>query len=102
MDIGLAGGMLGSALGVMGGAVGTYFSIKNTAGPRERSLMIGVSVAVWIAVSAFLAGVMLLPPPFNLLTWVPYVIALLLSIRWLNRRHLQIRAEEAASGSTQK
>ncbi len=98
MDIGLAGGMLGGALGVMGGTVGT----KNTSGPRERSFMIGVSVAVWIAVSAFLAGVMLLPPPLNMLMWVPYVIALLLSIRWLNRRQLQIRAEEAAYGSTRR
>ena len=97
MDIGLIGGIIGGALGVAGGAVGTYFSIKNTAGPLERAFMIRLSVVAWVAVTAFLAGLLLLPKPFNWLMWVPYVIALPLSIRWSNRRQQQIRAEEAAA-----
>ena len=96
MDVGFVGGIIGGALGVAGGAVGTYFSIKNIGGPSERSFMIRVSVIAWVAITAFLAGVLLLPKPYNFILWVPYGIALPLGIRWCNRRQLQIRAQEAA------
>ena len=97
MDIGLVGGIVGGVIGAAGGLVGTYFSIKNTAGPRERSFMIRVSAIAWLTIVAFLAGLLLLPKPYNWLLWVPYAIALPLSIRSLNQRQRQIRAEEAAS-----
>jgi hypothetical protein len=96
VDIGLVGGMVGGLIGVAGGLVGTYFSIKNTAGARERSFMIRVSAIAWLMIAAFLAGLLLLPKPYNWLLWVPYAIALPLSIRWLNQRQRQIRAEESA------
>lgn len=97
MDVGLIGGLIGGAVGIAGGAIGTYFSIKNTAGPTERSFMIRLSVVAWIAVTAFLVGLFMLPKPFNWLLWVPYAIALPLGIRWSNRRQLEIRAEEASA-----
>jgi len=33
-----------------GAAIGTYFSIKNTSGPRERAFMIASPFFTWIAV----------------------------------------------------
>ena len=95
-QIGLIGGLIGGALGVFGGALGTYFSIKNTAGPRERTFMVRVSAAAWLIISAFLAGLLLLPQPYNWFLWVPYGIGLPVSIIWLNRRQTQIRSEERA------
>ena len=41
-QIGLVGGILGSVLGCAGGAIGTYFSVKNTNGPLERRFMVRV------------------------------------------------------------
>ena len=35
MDGNTLGGIIGSIGGVLGGLVGTYFSIKNTNGPKE-------------------------------------------------------------------
>ena len=96
MDVGLIGGLIGGAIGVFGGAIGTYFSIKNTAGPNERSFMIRVAVIAWLAVLAFLIGLLTLPQPFNWLLWLPYGIGLPLGIRWCNRRQAQIRAHEAS------
>ena len=93
-QIGLVGGLIGSVIGVLGGAVGTYFSIRNTSSPRERAFMIRVSTVVWIVVTAFLAGLLLLPPPYNWLLWIPYGIALPMSIVWLNRRQARIRSQE--------
>lgn len=40
MDPGMVGGIVGGVIGVMGGLVGTYFSVRNTAEPRERTFMI--------------------------------------------------------------
>ena len=96
MDTGVIGGIVGAGIGVLGGLVGTYFSIKNTAGPRERRFMIQVAIVAWIAVSAFVAGLLLLPRPYNFLLWIPYAIALPLGILWSNRRQRVIRGEEAA------
>ena len=95
MDTGMAGGIVGGGLGLAGGVVGTYFSIRNTSGPRERAFMIRVSAIAWMVVTAFLAGLLLLPKPYNWVLWIPYGIALPLAIRSLNRRQQQIRAEEA-------
>jgi hypothetical protein len=96
-QIGLIGGIIGGALGLLGGAVGTYFSIKNTAGPRERAFMIRMSAVAWIVISAFLAGLLLLPQPYNWLLWIPYAIGLPLAIVRLNRRQAEIRAMESTA-----
>ena len=102
MDTGLVGGIVGGVIGVIGGLVGTYFSIKNTAGPRERVFMIQVAVVAWLAVTLFLMGLLVLPRPFNFLLWVPYGVALPLGILWCNRRQRAIRAEEAAVNATSR
>ena len=105
MEPSLIGGIIvGSLIGIAGGVVGTYFSIKNTLGPRERAFMIRASVVAWVAITAFLVGLFLLPNPYRHFLWIPYVPALLLGIRWSNRRQLQIRAEEAlrSTGSVRK
>lgn len=98
MDAGLIGGLIGGVLGLLGGAVGTYFSIKNTAGPRERKFMVQVAIVAWIVVTAFVLGLLMLPQPYNFLLWVPYGIALPLGIIWTNRRQRTIRSDEEASG----
>ena len=105
MEPSLVGGMIvASVIGIAGGVVGTYFSIKNTLGPRERAFMIRASIVAWVAITTFLVGLFLLPTPYGHFLWIPYVPALLFGIRWSNRQQLQIRAEEAlrASGSVRK
>jgi hypothetical protein len=94
MDPGLIGGLVGSGLGVIGGAIGTYFSIKNTLGPRERRFMIRVSVVGWIAVTMFVLLLLILPNPYRFFLWIPYAIALPWAIITLNRKQRVIRADE--------
>ena len=87
---------MGGGLGLAGGIIGTYFSIKNTNGPRERRFMVKASVVAWIGVSIFLALLFLLPHPYRWFLWIPYGPALVLGIRFANKRHAQIRAEEGS------
>ena len=92
--IGWIGGLAGAVIGLLGGVVGTYFSIKNTQGPRERAFMVKFSAGTWIAVLVFLAALMLLPSPYRFYAWIPYGIALPLGIRYCNRRQQDIRQQE--------
>ncbi len=94
---GIFGIVVAGLIGIAGGVIGTYFSIKNTDGPLERAFMVRVAVVGWLAVIAFLVGLYLLPNPYRFLLWIPYTPGLVLGIRWGNRRQMQIRAREAAS-----
>jgi hypothetical protein len=90
----MAGAIGGSVLGILGGVIGTYFSIKNTNGPRERAFMIRTSAAFWVGVIAFLAALGLTPAPYRTWLWLPYVFLLPWAVRAGNRRLEQIRREE--------
>lgn len=91
MDTRLIGAILGGVLGVAGGAVGTYFSIRNTKGPMERAFMIKASVVTWVAVVLFVGLMFLLPSPYRYLLWIPYGILLPLGIVKMNKRLAEIR-----------
>ncbi len=93
--IGMLGGIIGSVLGLLGGIVGTYFSIKNTRGPRERAFAIKASILAWVFLAAFLGALLLLPPTQRFWPWLPYVVVLPLGIRSWNRRQSKIRKEES-------
>ena len=92
--IGLVGGIAGGVIGVMGGLAGTYFSIKNTNGPRERAFVIRAAALCWLGVSAFLACLFLLPRYWGLLLWVVYPPSLFGFIRWANQRQGGARLED--------
>jgi len=47
---GWIGGIGGGLIGLAGGVVGTYYSIRNTRGPLERAFVIRSAVVCWIIV----------------------------------------------------
>ena len=93
-----AAAILGSAIGVAGGVLGTYLSVRHAKGPRERSLMIRASLGCWLLVLAFTAGLALIPGWYRYFLIAPYAIALLLGIRWCNRAQARIRKDESGAG----
>jgi Ca2+/Na+ antiporter len=103
MDLGTlggwVGGILGGVIGVLGGVMGTYFTIKNTKGPRERAFAVKGSIICWVFVVAFVVGMWLIPQWYNLLLVVPYVIILVFGIRKWNQTQLRIRKEEAGQSA---
>lgn len=92
---GWIGGIAGAVIGVAGGIIGTYFSIKNTNGPRERAFMVKSAVVCWLAIVVFLGLLFVLPNPYRWLMWIPYSILLPLGIFYGNRRQQAIREEES-------
>jgi hypothetical protein len=99
MHPGTVGAIVGCVLGLLGGAAGTYFSIRNARGPRERAFVVKASVITWVAVIAFLAGLLVLPSPYRFGLWAPYAILLAYGVRAWNRSQARIREEEARGGT---
>lgn len=89
----------GSAIGIFGGIVGTYFGIKNTNGPKERSFVMKASALTWVTVVIFLCALLLLPSPYNSLMWAPYGLLLGFGIRKFNETQKRIRDAETNVGS---
>ncbi len=101
MHPGAIGGIIGGIGGLAGGIIGTYCSIKNTNGPRERTFMIKVSVIGWIAILVFLGLMFALPNPYRHFLWIPYGILLPLAIVTGNRKQQKISQEESQNKSVQ-
>ncbi|MBN2591019.1 MAG: hypothetical protein JXA96_14225 [Sedimentisphaerales bacterium] len=89
------GSVLGIFIGLAGGIVGTYFSIKNTNSPRERSFMIKVGIVCLAGVFIFLALLFLLPKSYRWFIWIPYAIVLALGISYGNKTQQKIREHES-------
>jgi hypothetical protein len=90
----MLGGIIGSVIGVLGGIVGTYFSIRNTRGPRERAFVIKASILAWLFLAGVLGAMLLLPAPHRYWLWLPYAVILPLGILAWNRKQSKIRKEE--------
>ncbi|MCI0361725.1 MAG: hypothetical protein L0211_24840 [Planctomycetaceae bacterium] len=86
-----SGAILGSLIGLVGGIIGTWCSIRNSTTPAERAFVIRCSIGVWVLVMAFVIGLLLIPTPYNHLLWMPYVIILVVSILWMNRAQARLR-----------
>ena len=95
MNLGLIGGIVGSAIGILGGVAGTYFSIKNTKSPRERAFIIKASIVCWVFVLAFVLGMCLIPGLYKLWLVPIYVVGLVAGILLGNKKQAQIRLEES-------
>ncbi len=93
MHAGLIGGIIGTAIGIVGGIIGTYFSIRNTKTGPERSFVIRMATLMWLAGICFIALLLILPQPYNLLLFGPYGIAFPFFIRYSNKRQQELRQE---------
>ncbi len=100
------GGYLGALIGVLGGAFGTWNSIRGTNGPIERAFMVKAAVWSWIFVFAVLGSMFglgyVLPQSYKLCAFLPMLLlvpVLLIGIPMCNRRQAQIRAKEAREKS---
>jgi hypothetical protein len=96
MDQSLWGAIIGCCIGIAGGALGTYFGIKNTKGPKERAWMIKCTTIIWIAVIVFLTLLRIVPYPYKVYLWIPYAILLSWGIFKINRRQRALREEDKA------
>ena len=95
MSPALIGGLAGCGVGIIGGLVGTFASIRNTSGSRERAFTIKASIICWIVGITFLVLLLLLPTPWRFALWIPYGVLMPLGIVAWNRTQQRIRQEES-------
>ena len=94
---GWIGPIIGGGGGVLGGVIGTYFTIKNTNGPRERAFTIKGSILCWVFITLFIAGMCLIPSWYKITLVIPYVVVLFFGIRKWNEIQFRIRKEESGT-----
>lgn len=97
MEPGMAGAIAGTVVGVLGGAIGTYFSIHNAKSAKERRFVIRWALAFILGISLFLGGLFLTPASVRYLLWIPYGIVLTLAIRFCNTAHAKLQSDESAN-----
>lgn len=88
---------IGPLLGLAGGIYGSWNTIRQTKGPRERAFAVRMSWLMFFVLTAWLVLLLITPQPYNWLWWIPYGIMLPLFIRHFNRRQQELREEEAMS-----
>ena len=93
MDTADTGSVLGSVLGILGGVVGTYFSIRNTNSRRERRFVIRAAIVVWMALG-LTALAAFYRPALRTWAWVPICVLVVIGVPLGNRRQEMIRREE--------
>ena len=88
--IGWIGAIVGSGIGILGGLIGTYFSIKRAANDRQRSFMMRCAIFFWVFVLCFVSLVCFLPAPWKYFIWVVYAVGLPIAIMRCNQRTAQL------------
>ncbi len=93
MNLGLIGAIIGGSIGLAGGIIGTYLSIKKTSSIPERNVMLKASIVLWAGVLLFIVLNALLPRPYQPYIWIPYWILLPVGIAQTNKKLQGIRKE---------
>ncbi len=88
-SITLIGAVIGSFIGIACGVIGSYFCIKNTKGPAQRSFSIKFVVIAWLLISLYLVLAFTIPVEYKPYMQIVYVFLLITAIVWGNR---QLRA----------
>lgn len=100
MDLGALGPYVGPIFGLLGGAFGTYCSVRKTQTPGERQLMLKSALALWmgllllIGLPFVLWRLGTLPAQSYWLSFILFFVLLVPGIVYINRRQAQLRRRE--------
>ena len=82
--LGLIGTVVGSIVGVAGGLLGTWMSIRNLPRGEQRNFMVRMAVVGWMGALGFCVALLLIPTPWNGFLWIVYVPGLCVFMRHVN------------------
>ena len=103
--MGLVGSIVGSAIGILGGLIGTYFSIKNTKTPAERRFMVKMGIGIWVALLLLIGLPLVLALVGAIPKWLywtmvaVFFILLVPTILWGNKHQAALREEKEIGNS---
>jgi hypothetical protein len=84
-------GVLGSFVGIVGSVFGVRATLKQCKTAAERRVVWQLTLGIGLLVAALLAGLFLIPRPFNWLVWIPYPFLLIGCIGYGNRKLAALR-----------
>ena len=93
--IGLLGAVFGSVIGLAGGLLGTWMSLRNLPSGAQRDFMKKAAALGWAGVLGFTATTLLVPAPWIWLLWIGYVPLLLWFIRYVNHTLAALQASQS-------
>ena len=94
MQEAIIGALSGSVLGLLGGVYGTYTSIHDAKGPKERAFLIKMAQLIWINIILFIALLTIVPVPYKFMLWIPYSIVLPVLVIKAHKNQKDIRSSE--------
>lgn len=87
----ILGGILGAFAGIVGSVYGVRASLKQCRTAAERRVVWQLTLGVGGLVAGLLAGLFLIPRPYNWLVWIPYPFLLIGCIGYGNRKLAALR-----------
>lgn len=99
--IGLLGAVFGSVIGVAGGLLGTWMSLRNVPSGAQRDFMKKAAALGWVGLLGFTATTLLVPVPGKWLLWIAYGPLLLWFIRYVNHTLAALNASQDVEESAQ-
>lgn len=87
-------GIVGAAVGIAGAIFGTVIPIMRCKSPAERRFGIRAAVVVWLLLLVLLTSFGWLQrtsPDYTWVPWLVYSFILIVGIRYMNKRQLELR-----------
>ncbi|HRR40088.1 MAG TPA: hypothetical protein P5244_02530 [Syntrophales bacterium] len=86
---------VGCTIGLLGAAIGSWASIHNTKGPRERAFVIRAVIYAWLLMIVIMLPFLYIGSAYFAFAWIPYTILMSVGISRWNKKQAQIRMEES-------
>lgn len=82
-------GLLLTAVALLGGAIASYYNIRNSRGPKERAFVTKACVIAWAVILSMLVAVYLLPAPWRYAAAAGYfIVCPILVYKWATTHQL--------------
>ena len=86
---------VGCTLGLLGAAIGSWVSIHNTKGPRERAFVIRSVIYAWLLMILIMLPFLFIGSAYFAFAWIPYTILMSIGVSYWNKKQAKIRKEES-------
>jgi hypothetical protein len=82
--------IIGSCIGVLGGVIGTFYSIKRAKNQIQKKQTIILALILWLIIFICIGLFFIIPNPFKVTSFIPCWISLPFLIKWARKNNVDI------------